>query len=876
MVVAPGKAYVNGYEVETQTASFVNFDKSRTTKRIQNDTVPFNLGNFAKVENVYSQPDISLVGAEIDPFDFVKLYNKQTTTRGAAVGTNVGYARSRAFEYKSGTVGAVTAQYHNYLFDITMFTRLDMSSSIAGTISADAIVTGITSLATGIAVVSTTSAVIELMQLEGSFAIGEALASSVNGDNPGAVTVDTITTRDFNKDVKQIYQDTTPIDYTSDIVLDQSLTLTGEFTSTAAGTTVTGTNTKFSTELQVEDVIQLPTGTAGVTEKFRVSAIATNLSMTVAQTGGGPASTTVAVTSAKAVRIRAKIAEEEETVLVYKTPKDNTQTLLQSGVSDTTYTFRKQFTGTTNASSAVAFAASAGETFFSNSAGRDYTLTVTATGSGSKANGAILDISSTKAGTTTVSGTGTQTLTVTDATLLGTSAGVTLMATISVGTKAQKAKTANKMTNKTIASDSVTGSESDVFGERVVDKNISLSYTDAYALHAVYESPLITSTTVSSPTLTISNSTGTFTVGEVITGTSTGATGRVIVNSPSTNIDYVILTGTFTTNDQVTGGTSGYMGTVTATTPGDRNVTSSFLLDTGQRDSYYDLGRIFRKPDAVVPVGKLLIIYDYFSHGTGDYFSVDSYTGQIPYSDIPEYRSTKVDPESKAPIGFYELRDSLDWRPAVQTQTAPSTCPFSFTNKNFEASGASTGNLPVPDSNTTITFDFYLGRLDLLYLDQLGNFVHVPGIPGEDPRYPASENVNMLVARFSVAPFTFKPETDVIIQYEYNRRYTMNDIGRLESRVQNLEYATSLGLLERETDSFQVLDENGLDRFKSGFLVDSFYGHNLGNTLLSDYQCSMDPGRGHLRPKSKQHNITLVEENTTDVQRTTNYYQKDR
>ena len=132
----------------------------------------------------------------------------------------------------------------------------------------------------------------------------------------------------------------------------------------------------------------------------------------------------------------------------------------------------------------------------------------------------------------------------------------------------------------------------------------------------------------------------------------------------------------------------------------------------------------------------------------------------------------------------------------------------------------------------------------------------------------------MIVARFSVAPFTFKPETDIIIQYEYNRRYTMNDIGKLESRVQNLEYATALGLLERETDSFQVLDENGLDRFKSGFLVDSFYGHNLGNTLLDDYQCAMDPGRGHMRPKSKQHNITLIEENTSDTQRTSNYYQK--
>ena len=38
---------------------------------------------------------------------------------------------------------------------------------------------------------------------------------------------------------------------------------------------------------------------------------------------------------------------------------------------------------TTNASSKVTFSANAGEIFDSTSAGRDYTLTVTATGSGS-------------------------------------------------------------------------------------------------------------------------------------------------------------------------------------------------------------------------------------------------------------------------------------------------------------------------------------------------------------------------------------------------------------------------------------------------------------------------------------------------------------
>ena len=877
MVIAPGKAYVNGYEVESQTASFLNFDKARTTKNVQNDTVPFNLGNYAQVDTVYSQPDISLVGTAIDPFDSLKLYDRQIITNGSSNGEFIGMARSRAFEYKSGTVGAASAIYHNYLFDISMFTKIQSTANIT-TLSANAVVTGATSGATGNVVAAVSSAAeFYLMQVVGTFIVGESLTSSVSGDDTGSGVIMTagVTSYDFGKDVKSLYQDTNPIDYTSNVYLDQNTTLSGEITTTAAGTTITGTNTKFSEELIVNDLIQLPTGAAGATETFRVNAITNNLALVVAQTGGGPVNTTVAVTSAKATRIRGKLQEEEETVLLYKTPKDDTKTLLNAGVSDTSYTFRKQFIGTTNASSAVSFTANAGESFYSDSAGRDYTLTVTVSGGagGNLAAGAILDISSTKAGTTTVAGTGTQTLTITDATLLGTSASVTLMATITVGVKAQKTKTANKMSKLTIDSSKATGTAQDVYGARVDDGTISLQYADVYGLHAVYESSAI-STAASPPALSISNSTGTFTIGEVITGSVTGATGRVIINSPSTTIEYVVLTGSFTTNDTISGATSGYQAGVSATAPGDRQILSNFLLDTGQRDSYYDLGRAVRKPDAVTPTGQLLFIYDYFTHGTGDYFSVDSYTGQIDYSDIPQYLSTKVDPQSKAPIGLYELRDSLDFRPSVQAQTAPSSNPFAFINKNFEGAGASAGNIVRPDDNITIDFDFYLGRLDMVYLDALGNFISVPGISAEEPSYPAVDNINMLVARVEVAPYTYTAEKDVTIKYEFNKRFTMRDIGKLEGRIGKLEYATALGLLERETDSFQVLDSDGLDRFKSGFLVDNFYGHNFGNTLLLDYSCAVDPGRGHMRPKSNQRIISLEEENTTDSQRTSNYYQK--
>ncbi len=235
LVIAPGKAYVNGYEIETQTSSILNFDKARTTKNVQNDTVPFNLGNYAKVDTVYSQPDISLVGSSLDPFDFVKLYNEQIVTNGAAAtgGNFIGMARSRAFEYKSGTVGAAGAEYHHYLFDITMFTRLALNQ--ATNLTANAVVTGASSGATGIVVETLSgSADLFVMQTVGSFQLGETITSSVSGNTQNSSILPAPVVYDFGRDVKSIYQDTTPIDYTANVICDQSVTLSGEITTTVS------------------------------------------------------------------------------------------------------------------------------------------------------------------------------------------------------------------------------------------------------------------------------------------------------------------------------------------------------------------------------------------------------------------------------------------------------------------------------------------------------------------------------------------------------------------------------------------------------------------------------------------------------------------
>ena len=131
----------------------------------------------------------------------------------------------------------------------------------------------------------------------------------------------------------------------------------------------------------------------------------------------------------------------------------------------------------------------------------------------------------------------------------------------------------------------------------------------------------------------------------------------------------------------------------------------------------------------------------------------------------------------------------------------------------------------------------------------------------------------MTLANIDMAPYTYDDQ-DLRATHADNRRYTMRDIGKLDRRIGNLEYYTTLGLLEKEAQSFQTQDANGLDRFKSGFVVDNFYGHNIGDVLFPDYHIGVDPEKGLLRPESSMDMVKLIEENTTDAQRTADNYAK--
>ena len=89
----------------------------------------------------------------------------------------------------------------------------------------------------------------------------------------------------------------------------------------------------------------------------------------------------------------------------------------------------------------------------------------------------------------------------------------------------------------------------------------------------------------------------------------------------------------------------------------------------------------------------------------------------------------------------------------------------------------------------------------------------------------------------------------------------MRDIGRLENRIQRLEDYTTLNLLEAETENFQVVDANGLNRFKSGFVVDNFSGHKTGDVTHQDYSCIIDYENKTLKSKYSMKNVSLTEQN---------------
>lgn len=271
--------------------------------------------------------------------------------------------------------------------------------------------------------------------------------------------------------------------------------------------------------------------------------------------------------------------------------------------------------------------------------------------------------------------------------------------------------------------------------------------------------------------------------------------------------------------------------TITSSVDGD--VADRYSLDTGMRDNYYDFGAIVIKSGESVPGGNLTITYTYFEHGAGDYFSVDSYT-DIDYADIPTYKSSS---------GIvFNLSDCVDFRPRIDESDGFGFSPLT--------------KMAIDGTPFICDEEYYLPRRDKIFVTSNGEFVVKKGIASTNPQEPANIDDAMLLYNLFIPAYTFST-SDVQSVMQDNRGYTMRDIGKLEKRIENLEYYTSMNMLEQDTLNRFVDDGTGADAFKNGFVVDNFTSFLVGDIENSEFHCSMDNSKGTMRPEISQDSVAF-------------------
>ena len=302
------------------------------------------------------------------------------------------------------------------------------------------------------------------------------------------------------------------------------------------------------------------------------------------------------------------------------------------------------------------------------------------------------------------------------------------------------------------------------------------------------------------------------------------------------------------------------------------DVTSLFKFDNGQRDSYYDHGTITPTGIGLTASDRLLVELDYFEPNftsRAGYFSIDSYP--IEDNDNDYVASTNIRTENvpvyKSPVNGkeYNLRNFLDFRP-VKTNTildadaqSPTSGSIENPTKSYAYQNSTSGlRLPAPSSQITYDYTTYMGRKDLVVVDKDKKWQVITGIPSNFPLTPDAIPGTMTIAVLNIVPYPSlspayassinRPDLATSTKKMSNARFTMRDIGTLKQRIVNLEYYTSLSVLEKAAADMLILDDNGLDRFKNGIFTDTFRDQTLAATYNNDHHICVDPDEKVLRP----------------------------
>jgi len=405
--------------------------------------------------------------------------------------------------------------------------------------------------------------------------------------------------------------------------------------------------------------------------------------------------------------------------------------------------------------------------------------------------------------------------------------------------------------------DKLKTSTNTIYGTRFVDNEISLKFPDVYKIHAIRQA---LNSQASNQDLfdkiNINDSTG-LVAGDIISYQNI----RAKIISISGNTLYIVYlsdnkfqNGTNLTLSVDITSISPVVGKfITSVTNGNyKDITNDFILNKNDGPEFYNISKLVRRSSSPTPQNKFIVVFDYFIHNntSNDFYSTNSYdTSQIEYSEIPLcYDGTPYS-------------NIVDFR--FETVPSPGSGGSLITPYQESASAFDVLSLyrvipsfAFPGEIISLDYDYYLGRIDKIFLDENGNIIIAKGSDSLIPKEPEDVPNTLHIGTLTIPPY-MKSVNDSTLEIIKSRRYTMKDIGLIDKRLETVEELTSLNLLEIGTNSLTIVDEDGNNRFKTGFVADNFKTTDLADLNNTSYTACIDTEKAILRPYPYVTNIQL-------------------
>ena len=863
--ISPGKAYVRGYETELFSPTIADFEKPRTTKTLNTQSVIYSTGATYSLNRVYGSPSVGISTYVVSLRD-----SRVGIDQYSSSGKEIGVARVYDFALESGSYDSVlpdTNQWEISLYDIQTYTEISLNEPI--TLTTPTFIKGKASGAKGFLRYDVNnSGIITAYNTSGTFAKGEKFIFDGIENNRVATAITSYGTGDVKSLHGVVGSAST---FTADTRQYSSVNI-GPVNITASSggiSTVTSSDFTFVGVATVGNLVSFSNAglTTSVFAKIEtVSEKVITISGVTTVTGiceGALPSTDI--TPSDFTILKSRFLNSSDNTLYTPLGKKYISSV---DLSDSQLVIRKQFDVTISSNSLTVSPTEilSNEVFLPFDEER-YVLI--------RNDGTTEPLSSDQFVFTS----GGRELTING---LQSDGSARLIATLQKVNVKARVKNKNRV-NSTVIDKSIysySGVNSGVgnttnndgltfgnyaYGTRVQDEELSLNVPEVTKIYAVFESSGIQDPTP--PTIILQNisstsaTTSEIVIGEEIIGEQSGNVAICLEKPSSLSVNYVSLNElSFIEGESIRFKDSNVTAVINTITAGSNDIRSNFTIDNGQRSTILDYSRLIRKQNVSSPTRKLKVYFEsaYIpASDTGDITVADSYN-QFDYCDLQSVDSNRTS-------------DIIDTRPIVDQYDPNSSTrsPFEFYGRSFDGDQNSALDVLASDEAIVCNYSFYLGRIDRIYLTSQSNTSSISdssfripvimvkqGVPSESPQLPDEISDAMEIARVTLPPYLCNLRESSISIIDH-KRYRMQDISGLETRIKSLEFYTSLSLLENNSKNLQIKDANGLDRFKSGIFVDNFTTISF-QSRNRNIKNSIDSNNSELRPSPYTTEIDLL------------------